>query len=236
MTNDTSNVISLESAKQAKVVTIDGPSASGKTSVSRALARQLGWSWVSTGAFYRGLAWVATREGLDLTNEAALAKVLEQPQLWRVEMGEEQTEVIWNDVPVTDYLHGERVGAWASQISQHKEVRDALLPLQRQCAESSSRGLIAEGRDCGSVVFPSALLKVYLDANQEERLLRRQSERSEQSGGCQVQRDYQDSHRNLAPMKAAPGAIVLNTSGLSIEEVTQQVRQLVDQTWPQKSS
>jgi len=202
------------------VITIDGPSASGKSSVSRELARRLGWKWVSTGCFYRGLAFVALQEGLDICDEDALAELILSPD-WKVEMGEEFTAVLYKGLDVTLNIHGEKAGAAASQISQFPKVRQGLLERQRKCSVIG-QGLIAEGRDCGSVVFPNAKMKVFLTADPEKRALRRSSD--EQTGvretlKLQEKRDREDSQRKQAPMKVPEGAIVVDSSDMSIEDV-----------------
>ena len=125
------------------VITIDGPAASGKTSVSRDIANQFSWQWVSTGAFYRGLAVVAVRENVDLNNPQALAK-LASSKVWSVEMTKQETRVLHGKVQITEDTNKEDTGMNASRISQFSEVRAALLPLQRACADRKSV-LVAEG-------------------------------------------------------------------------------------------
>ena len=143
-----------------KLITIDGPSASGKTSASRGIAKKLGWLWVSTGAFYRGLAFVAKEKGISSDDEPTLAELC-RSDIWSVTMSEEKTKVFFQGAEVTDEIYSEQAGAIASQISQHQAVRANLLQAQRQCLQISPQGLVAEGRDCGTVVFPQAPLKIY---------------------------------------------------------------------------
>jgi cytidylate kinase len=203
------------------VITIDGPSASGKSSVSRELARRLGWRWVSTGAFYRGLAYVAFEKGIASDQEEVLTALAVSPE-WKVELSAEKTMVLYQGKEVTDAIFSEEVGEKASKISQLKKVRQALLQAQRSLAEASEEGLVAEGRDCGSVVFPDAPLKVYLTANQELRAKRRAEEQGldpEITHASQIQRDSQDSSRKAAPLTIPEGARVLDTTPLSLDEV-----------------
>lgn len=202
------------------VVTIDGPSASGKSSLSRELARKLKWRWVSTGAFYRGLAFVAAQNEVASDHEEELVQLALSPD-WNVELDEEQTRVYYQGMDVTDKIFSEAVGEKASRISQLQGVRRALLEAQRSLPQHYN-GLVAEGRDCGSVVFPSAILKVYLTANQELRALRRAQEQGldpESTQASQTQRDRQDSSRTAAPLTIPEGARVLDTTEMSLEEV-----------------
>ncbi|MEY4615377.1 MAG: (d)CMP kinase [Pseudomonadota bacterium] len=199
------------------VVTIDGPAASGKSSVSRELARRMGWQWISTGAFYRGLAFVAHEEGVDLNDENALTELAHSP-IWSVEMQPERTEVMYQGHSVTDAISREEVGLWASQVSRLPKVRESLLQAQRDC-EHKTPGLVAEGRDCGSVVFPNAPLKVYLTADHVQRATRRAQDMGmsvEETVASQKVRDLQDSSRKAAPLQIPDKAWVLDTSDLTL--------------------
>ncbi len=210
------------------VITIDGPAASGKTSVSRSLALRHQWSWVSTGAFYRGLAYVATSEGVSLDDEEALAKLCVS-NVWQVKMGHDQTEVWLRDQDVTNEIYREENGSVASRISQYPKVRANLLAAQRKCAESV-RGLVAEGRDCGTVVFPDAHVKFYITAGSASRAARRAKEQGkdvEETRAAQVIRDTQDSSRQTAPMQVPPNAHVIDTSDLSLDAVVEFLDQIL---------
>lgn len=207
-----------------KVITIDGPAASGKSSVSREIAKKLGWSWVSTGAFYRGLAYVAAQEGLALNDVPALIKLCKDP-VWKVEMGADKTRVLWRGRDVSADVFSELTGERASAVSQLPEVRQALLQPQRDCAKKV-KGLVAEGRDCGTVVFPDADLKVFLTASQEARAQRRAREQGLEVSkiqASQTERDLQDRARKAAPMQVPPGGRVLDTDNLTIEQAVEQI-------------
>lgn len=207
-----------------KVITIDGPAASGKTSVSRELARRLGWHWVSTGAFYRGLGYAAHRLNLNLADEQVLSDLSRSSQ-WRVEMSESQTHVYFGDEDVTSHIGKEEIGNVASRISSFPQVRASLLAGQRDC-KARTEGLVAEGRDCGTVVFPDAEVKIYLTARSEDRAERRAKE---QGGSAQAimadqkQRDLQDSTRKTAPLQVPENALVIDTSTMGFEEVVSKV-------------
>lgn len=206
------------------VITIDGPAASGKSSVSRELARRLGWQWVSTGAFYRGLAFAALQLQIDLDDVKNLAELTHNP-VWSVRMDQDRTRVFFQDQDVTDLIAHEDVGNFASKVSHYPEVRKALLDAQRGCSEGP-HGLVAEGRDCGTVVFPKAEAKVYLTANSEHRAARRAAELGLDHGDmvkAQQQRDLQDSTRKVAPMAIPEDALVVDTTTLNLEQVVDKV-------------
>jgi len=206
------------------VITIDGPAASGKTSVSREIARKLNIPWVSTGAFYRGLALAALKQKIPLTDKIALSE-LAVSDIWRVEMTTEKTQVWFQNTDVTDEISKEEVGNYASQVSHYPEVRTSLLDQQRNCAFVAD-GLVAEGRDCGTVVFPKAEVKIYLTARSENRAQRRAQElglNEKDMAEQQKQRDQQDSTRKTAPLQVPEGALVVDTSELNLSQVLSKI-------------
>jgi cytidylate kinase len=210
------------------IVTIDGPAASGKSSVSRELARRLGWSWVSTGSFYRGLAFVAHQAKVTLSDEAAVVH-LARTANWSVKMTPEETRVFLDDQDVSEAINREEIGTIASQISSFPKVRLALLEAQRQCAVNVV-GLIAEGRDCGTVVFPAAQLKIFLTARPEDRAARRAREENRdltQTIDDQKRRDAQDANRKAAPMQASEDANKIDTTDLGFNDVVERVEGLI---------
>lgn len=218
------------------VITIDGPAASGKSSVSRELAKRLNCDWVSTGSFYRGLAFVAREMQANLDNESEIAELANSP-LWKVEMSAEKTHVVFDGKDVTDEAHKESVGLIASKISQYPSVRKMLLGSQRNC--QSPRGLVAEGRDCGSVVFPQAELKIYLDADSENRALRRAQQAGASAQEVEKQqkvRDNQDLTRAVAPLMAPEGAHIIDTSKMSLHEVVDHIEGLARDVIPRFKS
>ncbi len=220
----------MEEKCMGKVITIDGPAASGKTSVSRELAKRMGWYWVSTGAFYRGLGYAAYKSGANTADEAALAELAES-NLWRVEMAETRTRVYFKGLDVTDEISKEEVGSVASKISHFPKVRASLLAGQRDC-KARTEGLVAEGRDCGTVVFPDAEVKVFLTARSESRAERRVKEQGgsvEAMLAEQTQRDLQDSTRKEAPMKVPENALVVDTTQMDFDEVVSAVETYVRQ-------
>lgn len=220
------------------VIAIDGPAASGKSSVSRKLAAYLDWNWVSTGAFYRGLGYVALEKGVDLEDSESLSLLARDRDIWRVQMSSAKTLVYFMNHDVTSFIQHEDVGFIASRISKLPKVREALLEAQRECLSLSENGLVAEGRDCGTVVFPGAISKIYLTANEESRALRRAQEQGaelQEIIKIQKTRDWQDKNRTVAPMAVAPEAHVLDSSLMSIEEVVQRALVLIQQDFKKQN-
>ncbi|HAQ74754.1 (d)CMP kinase [Stutzerimonas nitrititolerans] len=215
---------------QIPVVTIDGPSGSGKGTVAALLAAKLGWKFLDSGALYRLLAFAARNHGVDLTNEEAL-KVLAahlDVQFDTAESGQGMRIVLEGE-DVTEAIRNEVVGAGASQVAALPAVREALL--QRQKAFREAPGLVADGRDMGTVVFPDATLKIFLTASAEERARRRYLQLKAKGDDVNLAslldeiraRDERDTQRTVAPLKPADDAIQLDSTALSIEQVLGQI-------------
>lgn len=213
------------------VVAIDGPSGSGKGTVCSRLARQLGWHLLDSGALYRLLALAATRRGLALDDEAALAQLaagLDVQFVAAVE-GLHGQRILLEGVEVGDELRTEQAGAGASQVAALPGVRAALL--QRQRDFRAAPGLIADGRDMGTVVFSDAPLKIFLTASAEERARRRYLQLKDKVAGVNLSslleeiraRDERDTQRAVAPLKPAQDAILLDSTELSIEQVLERI-------------
>ena len=206
------------------VITIDGPAASGKSSVSRELAKSLGIPWLSTGSFYRAVAFAALQRNIPLTDREKLSE-LALSEVWKVKMTPQRTEVWFDGKEVTDHIAQEDVGNAASLIGHYPEIRQSLLDHQRRCAQGVA-GLVAEGRDCGTVIFPQAEVKVYLTASSQHRATRRAQELGLDQQALvhqQQQRDQQDSTRKVAPLQIPKDALVLDTTEMSLAEVVQKV-------------
>lgn len=215
---------------QVPVITIDGPSGSGKGTVAALLAGRLGWNFLDSGALYRLLAFAARNHGVDLTNEEglkALAAHLDV-QFGAAEDRHGMTIVLEGEV-VTEAIRNEVVGAGASQVAALPAVREALL--QRQKAFREAPGLVADGRDMGTVVFPDATLKIFLTASAEERARRRYLQLKAKGDDVNLAslldeiraRDERDTQRAVAPLKPADDAIQLDSTALSIEQVLGQI-------------
>lgn len=216
--------------RQVPVITIDGPSGSGKGTVAALLAGKLGWKFLDSGALYRLLAFAARNHGVDLTNEEAL-KVLAahlDVQFGAAERGHGMRIVLEGE-DVTEAIRNEVVGAGASQVAALPVVREALL--QRQKAFRETPGLVADGRDMGTVVFPDATLKIFLTASAEERARRRYLQLKAKGDDVNLAslldeiraRDERDTQRAVAPLKPADDAIELDSTALSIEQVLGQI-------------
>jgi cytidylate kinase len=210
------------------LIAIDGPAGSGKSSVARAIADELGFINLNTGAAYRAVALVALQEGVSLDDGASLAGVSR-----RVSLDAGGARVDGKPVP-EDELRTPKVSAAASAVSARPEVRAVLLDVQREAARRANRegGAVVEGRDIGTVVLPEAELKVYLSAAPEERARRRAHQTGREAELDRIkeamsQRDRQDSERETSPLKPAPDAVILDTTSLSLEGVVSRVLELV---------
>lgn len=214
----------------AAVITIDGPSGSGKGTIAGLLAKQLGWNLLDSGALYRLLAFAARNHGVDLTNEEALKLLAAHldVQFIAAEAGQGQ-KIILEGEEVTDAIRNEQIGAGASQVASLPAVREALL--QRQRAFREMPGLVADGRDMGTVVFSDAPLKVFLTASAEERARRRYLQLKAKGDDVNLAslldeiqaRDERDTQRTVAPLKPAADAIQLDSTELSIEQVLERI-------------
>ncbi|MEH6576481.1 MAG: (d)CMP kinase [Amphritea sp.] len=211
---------------QYPVITVDGPSGSGKGTICSLLALELGWDLLDSGALYRLLALAARHHGVALDDVDALVVLAAHLDV-QFKNNEDQNEVsiVLEGEEVTNSIRTEECGADASVVAALGPVREALLDRQR--AFSCEPGLIADGRDMGTVVFPDAELKVYLTASAEERASRRYNQLINKGLGASLQailhdiqaRDARDMNRAVAPLKPAKDAISLDTTELSIEEV-----------------
>ena len=214
------------------VVAIDGPAGAGKSTVTKRVAKALGYLIVDTGAIYRTIALAAQRAALDFDDGervGALAEALVAREAVKLERDGEGTRVLLDGEDVSGSIRTPLVSQGASKVSAHPRVRAALLELQR--AGGRDGGVVLEGRDIGTVVFPDAEAKVFLTASVEERA-RRRFEELKASGvnvdyhGVQaevVERDQRDSSRPIAPLKKADDAIVLDSSTLSIDQVVARI-------------
>jgi cytidylate kinase len=210
------------------IIAIDGPSGAGKGTVARALAARLGYEHLDTGAMYRAVAWKAVHDGLDLNDEASMAALAERAKL---HVG---TVVRIDGHDVTEAIRTPEIDRAAAVTARLPAVRAALVQRQRQAGNHG--GIVIEGRDIGTVVFPDADVKIYLDASPEERARRRAADPAHGAGrqaGLDVEgemkaRDLSDSTRATSPLTVAQDAVPLTTTGLSVEETLERVMRIVD--------
>jgi len=211
-----------------KVITIDGPAGAGKSTVSKAVAARLQYLYLDTGALYRALAYKLLKNNVDVNDAGALEKLCSTTDVTLKNIDGKMTVFVDGD-NVDGEIRTEEVGLAASTISAFSVVREKLLSLQREAGTHG--GIVAEGRDMGSVVFPNADFKFFLDANIDERIRRRHSELLEKNGQAGLAaisrdmqaRDDQDSQRKIAPLKAAPDAVTIDSTSLTISEVVEMI-------------
>ena len=219
-----------------KIVAVDGPAGSGKSSICHQVAERIGWSYINTGALYRAIGLVAHRRGVILTDERAVARLVDEiaPQLsWHA-----NTRELWLGIEnLSPLLLSEEAGAAASIVAKQSLMRARLLQVQRQLTISAPKGALVDGRDIGTVVFPDADLKIFLTASLDERSRRR----LQQLGGNVSRevlesikagiaaRDEQDGARGVAPLKQAPDAVVVDTSQMNVEETIHVIIELLQQ-------
>lgn len=203
-----------------RVIAIDGPAGSGKSTVARAVAERLGLAYLDTGAMYRSVAFAALRRGIDPTDVDPVAHLAPQVE---IEVGE---KVIVDGVDATVEIRGPEVTRAVSAVAANPEVRKELVRRQREWAATHDGGVV-EGRDIGSVVFPDAELKVYLTASDEERARRRSNEvrqlAYDQVAADIARRDHVDSTRAASPLTRAEGAMEIDTSEKTVDEIVDEV-------------
>jgi len=213
------------------VLTIDGPSGAGKGTVSRAVAKRLGWHYLDSGAIYRSLAVAVLAQQVELTNSAAVVAVA---QAMRLEFAcQEELQIKLNETDITAQLPSETTGNAASLIAAYPAVRAVLLQKQKDFKQAP--GLVADGRDMGTVVFPDACYKVYLTASSKERAKRRYKQLIKKGISANLEqitqeidaRDKRDSERAIAPLVAAYDALMIDSSDLMIDQVIEAVLSLV---------
>jgi len=214
------------------VITVDGPVSSGKGTVARRLALRLGWHLLDSGALYRLTGYCASAQGVDLHDEMSLVPLAQSlPVVFREQADE--TQILLDGEDVSRIIRQESVGEMASQVAVLPGVRAALLDRQRCFAQAP--GLVADGRDMGTVVFPDAPLKIFLTASPEERARRRYNQLKEKGFSANLAalvedirtRDARDTHRSVAPLVAAQDAVVIDSTDMTVDEVLSRILEQV---------
>jgi cytidylate kinase len=211
------------------VLTIDGPSGSGKGTISRSVAHRLGWHYLDSGAIYRAVGQATAWEGVDPGDAEAVAACAARPEIRFETAGEGEPHIWVNGKDATRLLHTETAGAVASAIASYPAVRAALVDLQLGFRRPP--GLVADGRDMGTVIFPDAEFKVFLTASAEERARRRYKQLKDKGVSANLDsllheiaaRDERDAGRAVAPLKPAADAVILDSTGMPITEVIDRV-------------
>ena len=211
-------------------VAIDGPAAAGKSTIAKIVAKQLGYTYIDTGAMYRAFTWYCMEKGVDCQNEAQCVALI--PEV-NIELKPDNT-VLCNNVDVTRAIREPRVSGNVSYSASYKDIRLALVVLQRKMAESTS--VVMDGRDIGTYVLPNAEVKIFQIASVETRAQRRYLENQEKGIPCTIEdiredvkkRDYIDSHRAFAPLKPAEDSVCVDTSDMTIQEVVDTVLKIIN--------
>ena len=207
------------------IITIDGPSGVGKGTLAFSLAERLGWNVLDSGLLYRLVGYLSLREGLNTTQEIVL--FLNKSKIKLItNLNEGVCEIELNNKVLGNELRNENIASRASELAKEAKIRDAIINIQRD-AYDSEKGLIADGRDMGTIIFPEAALKVYLQASSEVRAERRANQLKEKGMSVIMhdlldqirQRDEEDTNRKISPLKPADDSLVIDTSNLSIKEV-----------------
>ncbi len=227
--------------KRKPIIAIDGPAGSGKSTITKLIAKELNLLYLDTGAMYRAISWLFQKEKIDYAKESELKKVINNISIIFKSNSISQQDVFINNFCVTEEIRSQEISSIVSKISSIKKVREFLVNEQRKIGQSG--GLVAEGRDIGTTVFPDAELKIFLTASIDERAKRRKSE-LELRGGEEIsfnqlrelirKRDFEDSTRKISPLKKANDAIELLTDGYSINEVVEKIVNIYNSRIPKE--
>lgn len=228
-------VIRIERKKEKEMpynIAIDGPAGAGKSTIAKMVSKDLSFIYVDTGAMYRGIALYLLTNQIDVADIEAVKKALTEITL-SIEYQQGEQQVMLNGENVSERIRREEVGNMASKAAALLPVREKLLELQRNLAREND--VVMDGRDIGTNILPNAQLKIYLTASTDTRAERRYKELTEKGVPCNLQdikadieqRDYQDMHREIAPLTQAEDAIYLDSSNLTIEEVVAKIKSLV---------
>ncbi|MBL0060309.1 MAG: (d)CMP kinase [bacterium] len=222
------------------VIAIDGPASSGKSTTAKLIAEKLGLMYLDTGAMYRAIALKIYQSGTELTDKASLTKLLNSTTVTQKNQNGE-VHFLLDGIDVTEAIRTPEISLWVGPVSEHALVREYLVNWQREIGKAG--GIVADGRDIGTVVFPSADLKVYLIADSHIRAVRRQKElaargivqKVEEVEEAIVKRDHRDSNREHSPLRMASDAIEIDTTHLTVGDQVERVLALVKKLQTQES-
>lgn len=215
-------------------IAIDGPAGAGKSTIARAAAAKLGYIYIDTGALYRAIGLAADRNSTNLEAEEEVEKLLKSIDIHLVFVNGEQ-RVLLNDSDVSKEIRTEKASMMASKVSAIPAVRSALLDMQRSFAKNDN--VLMDGRDIGTVVLPNAQVKIFLTASPEVRAKRRVAQLEEKGMAADynevlrdiITRDYNDSHREIAPLKPAENAVIFDTSNLTLEQSIEKIVSVIEE-------
>ncbi|RUM89173.1 MAG: (d)CMP kinase [Thermovibrio sp.] len=216
--------------KRPRIITIDGPAGAGKSTVAREIARRFGYLHLDSGALYRAIGYACKERGVNLNDGEAVLKVARSLSVELLPEG----RVLLNGEDVTERIRTPEGGALAARVAQYPEVREIVVELLRKMARG--KRVVIDGRDAGSYIFPDADLKIYLTASPEERARRRYEELLKKGFKVSyekvlkevLERDRMDESRKFAPLKVPEGAVTIDTTGKSLEEVISEISKLID--------
>ncbi|RKQ64125.1 cytidylate kinase [Thermovibrio guaymasensis] len=212
-----------------RIITIDGPAGAGKSTLAKEISKRFGYTHLDSGAIYRAIGFASKEMGIDLNNEI---EVLEIAKKLKIEL--KGSRVFVNGKDVTEEIRTPEGGVLASQVAQHREVREVVVKILRNLAQGKK--VVIDGRDAGTYIFPEAQLKIYLTASPEERAKRRYRELVEKGFKVSyeqvlkevVERDKKDKSRKFAPLTVPKGAVIIDSTGKSLEQVLNEVKKLID--------
>lgn len=218
------------------IIAIDGPAGAGKSSVAKGIAKRLGLIYIDTGAMYRALTLKAVNCNLDINDENEMEKLLKDTNIdLHQSLEENNLKVLIDNFDATEEIRNPRISSAVSTVSKHKKVRDIMVFKQRKISESE-QGIVMDGRDIGTIVFPDADIKIFLTASVEERAKRRFKEQIEKGINTDIndliteikQRDELDSNRRFSPLKPANDSLIVDTTNLSFENVINKLFEIVN--------
>lgn len=222
--------------KRKLIVAIDGPAGAGKSTIAKIVARELGYLYIDTGAMYRAITWKAIRNGVPLRDDQTLTELTGKTELLlKQDKKNNLLKVFVDGEDVTHKIRSEKISRNTNVVAAVQKVRKILRDKQRTLGKNG--GVVMEGRDIGTAVFPNADIKFYLDASPQERAKRRYQELKakrkrvslERIAKALAQRDYKDKHRGISPLKQAKDAIVIDSTNLTLEQVAQRMTLLIHQ-------